>query len=70
MGRKLELGMRASFLRTIPLLGDRYFQSRLISDMAERGHTLHRLRELPELAAGFLRPVFEALLTVAAIAWL
>src|SRR6185436_13239748 len=25
MGRKLELGMRASFLRKIPLLGDRYF---------------------------------------------
>ena len=70
MGRKLELRVRAAFLRKIPLLGDRYFQSRLISDMAERGHVLHRLREVPALAAGFLRPVFEMLLTVGAIAWL
>jgi ATP-binding cassette subfamily B protein len=70
MGRKLELRIRAAFLRKIPLLGDRYFRSRLTSDMAERGHLLHRLRELPALAAGFLRPVFEMLLTVAAIAWL
>jgi ATP-binding cassette subfamily B protein len=70
VGRKLELGMRAKFLLKIPRLGDRYFQSRLISDMAERGHTLYRLRELPELAAGFLRPCFELALTVAAIAWL
>jgi ATP-binding cassette subfamily B protein len=70
MGRKLELRVRAAFLHKIPLLGDRYFQSRLVSDMAERGHVLHRLREAPALAAGFLRPVFEMLLTVAAIAWL
>ena len=70
IGRKLELRIRAAFLRKIPLLGDRYFRSRLTSDMAERGHLLHRLRELPSLAAGFLRPVFEMLLTVAAIAWL
>jgi ATP-binding cassette subfamily B protein len=70
MGRNLELRVRAAFLRKIPLLGDRYFQSRLTSDMAERGHVLHRLRDVPTLAAGFLRPVFEMLVTVAGIAWL
>jgi len=70
MGRKLELRIRTTFLRKIPLLGDRYFRSRPTSDMAERGHVLHRLRELPVLASSFLRPVFEMLLTVAAIAWL
>jgi ATP-binding cassette subfamily B protein len=70
MGRKLELRLRAAFLRKIPLLGDRYFQSRLTSDMAERGHMLQRLRELPALAAMFLRPVCEVVLTMAAIAWL
>jgi ABC-type bacteriocin/lantibiotic exporter with double-glycine peptidase domain len=70
IGRKLEVRLRASFLRKIPLLGDRYFQSRLTSDMAERGHSLQRLRELPNLAAGLLRPVFEMIMTVGAIAWL
>jgi ATP-binding cassette subfamily B protein len=70
MGRKLEVGLRASFLRKLPLLGDRYFQSRPASDMAERGHALHRLRDQPALAAGFLRAVFELVLTVLAISWL
>jgi ABC-type bacteriocin/lantibiotic exporter with double-glycine peptidase domain len=69
MGRKLEVRLRATFLRKIPLLGDRYFQSRLVSDMAERSHSAHQLRALPELAASFLRPLFETALTVAAIAW-
>jgi ATP-binding cassette subfamily B protein len=70
MGRKLEVGMRASFLSKLPLLGDRYFQSRPTSDMAERGHALHRLRDQPALAAAFVRALFELILTVLAIAWL
>ena len=35
------------YLRKIPRLPDRYFQSRPVSDMAERAHLLHRLRALP-----------------------
>jgi ATP-binding cassette subfamily B protein len=70
MGRKLEVGMRSSFLRKLPLLGDRYFQSRPTSDMAERGHALHRLRDQPALAAAFVRAVFELVLIVLAISWL
>ena len=70
MGRKLECRLRLAFLRKIPLLGDRYFQSRLMSDMAERSHSVHQLRQAPDLAASLLRPAFEMLFTVAGIAWL
>ena len=38
LGRRLELRLRVAFLSKIPRLGDRYFQSRPTSDMAERGH--------------------------------
>ena len=40
LGRQLELRLRARFLMKIPRLSDRYFRSRLISDMAFRAHTL------------------------------
>jgi ABC-type bacteriocin/lantibiotic exporter with double-glycine peptidase domain len=70
IGRGLEVRLRLEFLRKIGRLGDRYFRSRLTSDMAERAHLLHRLRDLPALAAGFLHPGFEIAMIVAAIAWL
>ena len=34
--------------RKIPRLGDRYFQSRLMSDMAERAHSVHQLAPAAE----------------------
>ena len=68
-GRRLECRLRLAFLRKIPRLGDHYFRSRLSSDMAERSHSAHRLRQAPELAARMLRPLFEIVFTVAAIAW-
>jgi ATP-binding cassette subfamily B protein len=70
LGRHLEARMRAAFLQKIPRLGDRYFQSRLTSDMAERSHSIHQIRHLPELGADLLRAGFELLFTVAGIAWL
>lgn len=70
LGRQLELGLRAGLLRKIPRLGDRYFQSRLVSDMAFRAHTLHLLRELPETVGRFVRLTATLCFTVAAIAWL
>ena len=69
-GRRLEGRLRVRFLAKIPRLHDRYFQSRPISDMAERCHNIHQLRQGPELAAGFLRSVFGIAFTVAAVAWL
>jgi ABC-type transport system involved in cytochrome bd biosynthesis fused ATPase/permease subunit len=70
LGRHLEARLRLAFLAKIPRLGDRYFQSRLTSDMAERCHTAHTLRLLPDLGGQLLRSTFELVLTAVGIAWL
>jgi ABC-type bacteriocin/lantibiotic exporter with double-glycine peptidase domain len=70
LGRHLEARLRLAFLAKIPHLGDRYFQSRLTSDMAERCHTAHTLRLLPDLGGRLLRSTFELVLTTIGIAWL
>lgn len=69
-GRRLETRLRAAFLGKIPRLGDRYFHSRLTSDMAERSHSVHHIRGVTNLGEDLLRGVFALLLTVAGIAWL
>jgi Peptidase C39 family len=70
LGRHLETRLRLAFLAKIPRLGDRYFQSRLTADMAERCHTAHTLRILPDLGGQLLRSAFELVLTAVGIAWL
>jgi ABC-type bacteriocin/lantibiotic exporter with double-glycine peptidase domain len=70
LGRKLESTLRVRFLAKIPRLGDRYFQSRPISDMAARSHSVHQLRQAPSHAADFLRALCQIALTVAGIGWL
>ncbi len=69
-GRHLETRLRLAFLNKIPRLGDRYFQSRLKSDMAERSHSIHQIRRLPELGGQLLRYGFEIVFTTAGIIWL
>lgn len=69
-GRRIEARLRMAFLEKIPRLVDRYFRSRLTSDMAERSHSIHELRLLPDLGARLIRSVFELVLTTAGIAWL
>ncbi len=70
LGRRLELRLRVALLRKIPRLHDRYFQSRLSSDMAERSHSTHVLRGLPLLLAHGLRALLVLVLTVTGILWL
>ena len=70
LGRHLENLLRVAFLQKIPRLKDRYFASRLTSDMAERGHNVHKLRRLPDLAEWFTRSFMELLVTVGGILWL
>jgi len=70
LGRRLERGLRHAFQRKIPRLSDRYFGSRLTSDMAERQHSLHQIRKVPRLGRQVLRESVELLLTTAAILWL
>jgi ATP-binding cassette subfamily B protein len=68
-GRRLEMRLRVAFLAKIPRLGDRYFQSRPASDMAERGHTVHVLRGIPLVAAEIHRALSGLVVTVIAIIW-
>ncbi|WP_434045378.1 MULTISPECIES: ATP-binding cassette domain-containing protein [Sorangium] len=70
MGRRLEIRMRVALLAKIPRLGDRYFHSRLRSDMAERSHSSHQVRLLPVLGAQLLVPALRLAFCVGGIAWI
>jgi ATP-binding cassette subfamily B protein len=70
LGRQLEVRMRAALAEKVPRLSDRYFQTRPVSDLAERGHSLHQMRSLPRLFGELLRASSAIVLTVAALAWL
>jgi ABC-type bacteriocin/lantibiotic exporter with double-glycine peptidase domain len=70
IGRHLETRLRLAFLAKIPRLGDRYFHSRLTSDMTERAYELRLIRSLPNLAVTFFRLNFSLLLTAAGIIWI
>ena len=69
-GRRLEARLRIAFQRKIPRLGDRYFRSRLSSDMAERAHSVHAITNLPTLGSRLVRTVLVLCCTVAGIVWL
>jgi ATP-binding cassette subfamily B protein len=70
LGRGLETRLRAAFLRKIPRLPDRYFASRLNSDMAERSHALHQVRDVPALAGRVVRLAAQAVFVTAGLLWL
>ncbi|MFL6447199.1 MAG: cysteine peptidase family C39 domain-containing protein [Bryobacteraceae bacterium] len=70
IARVLENKLRVAFLVKLPKLGDRYFQSRLISDMAERSHLTHRIRHIPDLCRQLLHSCCELLATAGAMIWL
>jgi len=70
VGRRLDVALRLRFFSRVPRLGDRYFQSRLISDLAERVHSLQLLRQWPPQAGRFLRAVAELAATTVGIAWI
>ncbi|MCB0194724.1 MAG: ATP-binding cassette domain-containing protein [Anaerolineae bacterium] len=63
MGRRLETRLRIAFLQKIPKLSDRYFHSRLTSDMTQRAYDLRQLRTLPGLGVDLLRLLFQLVLT-------
>ncbi|MBV9156513.1 MAG: ATP-binding cassette domain-containing protein [Acidobacteriaceae bacterium] len=70
LGRQIENRLRMAFLKKSPKLGDRYFQSRLTSDMAERSHSTQRLRHLPDIARQLARGILELCATAVGIIWL
>lgn len=70
MGRRLEIRLRIALLEKIPRLGDRYFRSRLASDMTQRAHDLRQLRQLPNLGFNILRIGSQLLLTMIGVIFL
>ena len=69
LGRRLEMRLRMALLAKIPRLGDRYFHSRLVSDMTQRAYHLRQLRLLPSLGVQILRLMFQIVLTAVGIIW-
>lgn len=67
LGRRLDARLRMALLRKVPTLSVRYFQSRPISDLADRAHSIHLLRSVPGMALHFVQTAFEVLLTLTAI---
>jgi ABC-type bacteriocin/lantibiotic exporter with double-glycine peptidase domain len=70
IGRRVEARLRAAVLAKLPRLGDGYFQSRLVSDLAHRAHSLDGLRGIPEFGARFARSAMQLVFTAIALAWL
>lgn len=70
LGRRLENRLRIQFLTKIPRLGDRYFHSRLTSDMTQRAYELRQLRSLPQLGVTWVRLFFQIVLTAIGIIWI
>ncbi|MBI1296949.1 ATP-binding cassette domain-containing protein [bacterium] len=70
LGRRMENRLRIALLTKLPRLGDRYFHSRLISDMAHRAYSLRRLHGVPTLLAGLLSQGSRLMFTAAGIIWI
>jgi ABC-type bacteriocin/lantibiotic exporter with double-glycine peptidase domain len=69
-GRRLECQLRVRLFEKLARLPDRYFRSRLTSDMVERSHSTHMLRNLVMLASRVLRAGAKLAITAAALCWL
>jgi ATP-binding cassette subfamily B protein len=67
-GRLLETRFRVAWLGRLALLNERYFRSRLVSDMAERNHATHHLHDYPHLAGRLAQAVVTLALVSAGIA--
>jgi ATP-binding cassette subfamily B protein len=66
-GRRLEGRLRRAILAKLPRLNDRYFQSRPITDMADRSHAIQMVRGVPSLALQAVQVLGELVLTLLAI---
>lgn len=69
IGRRLEVRLRKAYFEQLPRTEDRYFQSRLASDMASRCHNIQAMRTLPQLIAQAMTITLEILATTAALIW-
>ncbi len=70
LGRRLEAGLRAAFLRAVPRLGEPYLRGRPRADLVERAHAAFLARELPAQCAHACSAVCRLALYWLALAWL
>jgi ATP-binding cassette subfamily B protein len=68
LGRHLEARLRMKLLQKLPLLPDRYFHSRPISDMADRCHAIQAVRQLPQMGLQAVQGLAELALTLLGVA--
>jgi len=66
-GSKFEVSLRMEFLKQLPNLPDRYFASRLVSDLASRAHAIKRVHEIPLVFVRLVRLLARLLLVTAAM---
>ena len=69
LGQRIEAQLRRLFMYRIPLLGDRYFRSRLRSDMAGRSHLMYQVHYFPETLGRMLFMSCELVFTAIAMLW-
>lgn len=69
IGRRLEVRLRKAYFEQLPKTEDRYFQSRLASDMAQRTHHIQAMRSLPLLIAQAITISLEVVSTTVALIW-
>jgi ATP-binding cassette subfamily B protein len=67
-GRHLDVRLRVALLQKLPSLSDRYFQSRPVSDMADRSHSIHLARRVPGFGLHFIQIACDLVFTLLGIA--
>lgn len=70
LGRTLESRLRQRLLQHLPLISDGYFDSRLVNDLAERGHALALLAKMPFLLQRLLVVAVRIVGVLAGLVWL
>ncbi len=70
LGRRSEVRFRMDFLRKLPRLADRYFRTRLTSDLTERIHAVTALRGVPTLGTSVVEGFFALMFTAIGLIWL
>ena len=70
LARGLETDLRMRFLAKLPRIEPRYFKSRPASDMAERAHAVHRVRDVISFGAVLWRALAEVAALTVGLIWL
>ena len=70
LGRQVETRLRTALLRKLPRIRDDYFASRLLSDLAERGHAITQLRDAPAIAITLLVDLARLGMLLVGLGWI